>query len=58
MQRQVEVGIDMPSDGEASKVSYSTYMMDRLTGFGGDNERRMARDLPAYPEFRAEDGAA
>ncbi len=42
----------MPSDGEQSKVSYSTYMMDRLTGFGGDNERRVALDLKDYPEFR------
>ena len=51
--RQVEVGIDIPSDGEASKVSYSTYMMDRLNGFGGDNERRMPMDVAPHPEFRA-----
>lgn len=50
--RQAAVGIDVPSDGEQSKVSYSTYMMDRLTGFGGDNERRVALDLKDYPEFR------
>jgi len=49
---QAETGIDIPSDGEQSKVSYSTYMMDRLTGFGGDNERRVALDLKDYPEFR------
>jgi 5-methyltetrahydropteroyltriglutamate--homocysteine methyltransferase len=52
VQRQADVGIAVPSDGEQSKVSYSTYMMDRLTGFGGDNERRIARDLKDYPEFR------
>ena len=52
MARQKEAGIDVPSDGEQSKVSYSTYMMDRLTGFGGDNERRVALDLKDYPEFR------
>ncbi len=51
--RQVAAGVDIPSDGEASKVSYSTYMMDRLTGFGGDNERKVALDLAPYPEFRA-----
>ena len=49
---QAKLGIDIPSDGEQSKVSYSTYMMDRLTGFGGDNERRVALDLKDYPEFR------
>ena len=53
VRRQAEVGIDVPSDGEASKVSYSTYMMDRLEGFGGDNERRMPLDMAAHPEFRA-----
>ena len=50
--RQKNAGIDVPSDGEQSKVSYSTYMMDRLTGFGGENERRIALDLKNYPEFR------
>lgn len=54
--RQVAAGVDIPSDGEASKVSYSTYMMDRLNGFGGDNERRVPLDLKDYPEFRAKIG--
>src|SRR5665213_1969409 len=52
VKRQVETGVDVPSDGESSKVSYSTYMMDRLTGFGGDNQRKVALDLAPYPEFR------
>lgn len=52
VKRQVEAGVDIPSDGEASKVSYSTYMMDRLTGFGGDNQRKVALDLAPYPAFR------
>jgi 5-methyltetrahydropteroyltriglutamate--homocysteine methyltransferase len=52
VKRQVAAGVDVPSDGEASKVSYSTYMMDRLTGFGGDNKRKLALDLAPYPEFR------
>jgi 5-methyltetrahydropteroyltriglutamate--homocysteine methyltransferase len=56
VQHQAETGIDIPSDGEQSKVSYSTYMMDRLTGFGGDNKRRLALDLKDYPEFREKMG--
>src|SRR6185312_1829094 len=52
VRRQAEAGVDIPSDGEASKVSYSTYMMDRLTGFGGDTPRKVALDLIPYPEFR------
>lgn len=35
VRRQVELGIDIPSDGEYSKQSYATYVKERLTGFGG-----------------------
>jgi 5-methyltetrahydropteroyltriglutamate--homocysteine methyltransferase len=35
VQRQVQLGIDIPSDGEYSKASYATYVRDRLTGFNG-----------------------
>jgi 5-methyltetrahydropteroyltriglutamate--homocysteine methyltransferase len=52
VRRQVEIGIDIPSDGEQSKVGYATYMMDRLNGFGGDCERMPALDLADYPELR------
>jgi 5-methyltetrahydropteroyltriglutamate--homocysteine methyltransferase len=40
------------SDGESSKISYATYIKDRLSGFGGDNERQIARDLQPYADFR------
>ncbi len=52
VKKQAEIGIDIPSDGEQSKVGYATYMMDRLNGFGGDCERMFARDLADYPELR------
>lgn len=50
--RQVQIGIDVVSDGETSKISYATYIKDRLTGFAGDNPRQPALDLKEYPEFR------
>jgi len=50
---QVEIGIDVVSDGEMSKSSYATYIKDRLTGFSGDNPRQIALDLQPYPEFRS-----
>jgi len=50
--KQVEIGIDVVSDGETSKIGYATYIKDRLSGFGGDNERLIALDLQPYPEFR------
>ena len=35
----VEAGIDVVNDGEAGKPGYSTYVKDRLTGFGGEAAR-------------------
>ena len=32
VRRQVETGIDVVSDGEMSKISYATYVCERLTG--------------------------
>lgn len=49
---QVAAGIDAVSDGEMSKIGYSTYMKNRLTGFSGDSPRRVPRDLADYPEYR------
>jgi 5-methyltetrahydropteroyltriglutamate--homocysteine methyltransferase len=53
VQKQVEIGIDIVSDGETSKTGYATYIKDRLTGFSGDHPRQIALDLQDYPEFRA-----
>jgi 5-methyltetrahydropteroyltriglutamate--homocysteine methyltransferase len=59
LRRQREAGIDIPSDGETSKISYATYIKDRLTGFSGDSPRRVPadlRDFPAYAEKIARSG--
>ncbi len=49
--RQVEAGVDVVSDGEMSKLSYATYIKDRITGFDGDSERRAPADLEQFPGF-------
>jgi len=49
--RQVAVGIDAVSDGEMSKLSYATYIKDRITGFEGDSPRRAPADLEDFPGF-------
>lgn len=67
VRRQVETGIDVPSDGEYGKPSFSVYVHDRLTGF----ERRpwdpahgplvsRGRDQTRFQEFydEYEGGAA
>lgn len=49
--RQVQTGVDIVSDGEMSKISYATYIKDRITGFAGDSERNPPADLEAFPGF-------
>ncbi|WIY53262.1 cobalamin-independent methionine synthase II family protein [Devosia sp. YIM 151766] len=49
--RQKAAGIDLPSDGEMSKISYATYIKDRLTGFDGDSSRQPPADLEMFPSF-------
>jgi 5-methyltetrahydropteroyltriglutamate--homocysteine methyltransferase len=49
--KQVECGVDTVSDGEIGKIGYSTYMIERLSGFGGHVDRKPARDLAAHPEL-------
>ena len=49
--RQVQAGVDLVSDGEMSKISYATYIKDRVTGFEGDSERRPPSDLEEFPGF-------
>jgi 5-methyltetrahydropteroyltriglutamate--homocysteine methyltransferase len=36
VRKQAETGVDVVNDGEASKVGYSTYVTERLTGFEGE----------------------
>lgn len=49
--RQVEVGVDLVSDGEMSKLSYATYIKYRISGFEGDSPRRAPADLEEFPSF-------
>jgi 5-methyltetrahydropteroyltriglutamate--homocysteine methyltransferase len=49
--KQIECGVDIVSDGEIGKIGYSTYMIERLSGFGGHVDRRPAADLAEHPEL-------
>jgi 5-methyltetrahydropteroyltriglutamate--homocysteine methyltransferase len=49
--RQSDAGIDIASDGEMSKISYATYIKDRITGFEGDSPRQPPQDLEDFPGF-------
>ena len=51
--KQKAAGVDVPSDGEMSKISYATYIRHRLTGFEiGDAPRATPKDLDEYPNYR------
>ncbi len=49
--KQVATGVDIVSDGEMSKISYATYIKDRITGFDGDSDRSPPSDLEEFPSF-------
>jgi len=51
VKQQVAAGIDVVNDGEASKIGYSTYVRERLTGFEGKGEGLTIWDLHDVPEF-------
>ena len=48
---QIEHGVTVINDGEASKESYSTYVRERLAGFEGESESGIG--LPDMAEFPA-----
>ena len=48
---QVDAGVSVVSDGELGKVGYSTYMIERLSGFGGHIDRKPAADLAEVPNL-------
>src|SRR5271167_4128670 len=50
--RQIEAGVSVVSDGELGKVGYSTYVTQRLSGFGGNVPRKPALDLAPLPQLR------
>ena len=52
VKKQIDTGIDIVSDGEMSKISYATYIKDRVDGFSGESERRAPKDLDDFPSFK------
>jgi 5-methyltetrahydropteroyltriglutamate--homocysteine methyltransferase len=54
VRKQAGVGVDIVNDGEMSKIGYSTYVKDRLSGFGDEAAKRAslsAADMAEFPEF-------
>jgi 5-methyltetrahydropteroyltriglutamate--homocysteine methyltransferase len=49
VRNQVDAGVSIVSDGELGKVGYSTYIIERLGGFGGHADRKPALILRRCP---------
>jgi 5-methyltetrahydropteroyltriglutamate--homocysteine methyltransferase len=51
VERQLAAGVDVINDGEASKASYSTYVTERLSGFGGEPVVVRRWGYEEFPEY-------
>jgi 5-methyltetrahydropteroyltriglutamate--homocysteine methyltransferase len=52
--RQARAGVTVVNDGEASKIGYSTYVKERLNGFGGEGGLAgLPADLAEFPDYMA-----
>ena len=49
--QQIACGIDVINDGEQSRESFFTYVQHRLSGFGGQSDRPVPRDITDFPTF-------
>ena len=53
--RQVQLGIDVPTDGEMGRVGFSSYATERLTGFDGERAADAGQvETHLFPEFYAD----
>ena len=48
---QAEAGVDVINGGEQSRISFSTYVTQRVSGFGGAWTRRGHRDQLEFPSI-------
>ncbi|MGA9124504.1 MAG: hypothetical protein WB382_14460, partial [Pseudolabrys sp.] len=49
--KQMEAGIDIGNDGEQRRISFQTYVPQRMTGFAGVSKRRRGREFEEFPEL-------
>src|SRR6267154_2166789 len=45
------IGRDLGSDGEHPRVSYMTYVPNRMSGFSGVSKRKQLMDMVRFPKY-------
>ncbi len=53
VEAQIETRVDIAGDGELPRVSFSTYVSRRMSGFSGRSNRPLFQDAVAFPGWRA-----
>src|SRR5215510_10857409 len=48
---QMKAGIDIGNDGEQRRISFQTYVPQRMSGFAGVSKRRRGREFEEFPEL-------
>lgn len=49
--KQLAAGIHVGNDGEQPRESFVSYVQHRMSGFGGQSQRPIMRDITHYPSF-------
>ncbi len=49
--KQLQSGVDIGSDGEAARVGFQTYVSVRLSGWGGVSPRKGMTDIAKFPKY-------
>ena len=50
---QLATGLDLINDGEVPRVGFSTYVLERIEGFGGAGHRKPTLDSVRFPDYAA-----
>ncbi|HEV8716716.1 MAG TPA: methionine synthase [Candidatus Binatia bacterium] len=51
VRQQLNAGVDIGNDGEIPRIGFSTYVAQRMTGFGGVSARKSIIDTQKFPEY-------
>jgi len=53
VEKQMQASIDIGNDGEQRRISFQTYVPQRVSGYAGVSKRRRGREFEEFPELLA-----